>query len=358
LQGFANAALLAIWAAGDQVFIGVMGGEAESPRYSMAHSANLVPWRVGVFYLVSVVLVSLIVPSDDSRLLGSSSSAASPFVIAVQNAGIKGVPDLINACMIIGITAIALESIFLPSRILRTMALQELIPSFLAKTDEKGRPRWALSITATVAIILTYMSLSGKYRHPSTFLSIPLLTENEYIAGGLEVLNWLISITSTSFFINWAIIAFTSFRFRAAAKAQKASIFNGPYGWKSPYWPLAPTTVLVISAFLLVCVLYLSIDGVVCNHSSLASNRALTAVSIQTQTGFTVYSFFSYNIGLVLILVSMILYKIILRTPWRDPAIADLVTGHRILTAHEIQELDAYYQRPMWRRVGTYLRMW
>jgi amino acid transporter len=139
-----------------------MGGEAASPRYSMAHSANLVPWRVGVFYLVSVVLVSLIVPSDDPHLLGSSSSAASPFVIAVQNAGIKGVPDLINACMIIGITAIALESIFLPSRVLRTMALQKLIPSFLAKTDEMGRPRWALSITAVVAIILTYMSLSGK----------------------------------------------------------------------------------------------------------------------------------------------------------------------------------------------------
>jgi amino acid transporter len=54
----------------------------------------------------------------------------------------------------------------------------------------------------------------------------------------------------------------------------------------------------------------------------------------------------------------MVLYKIILRTPWRDPAMADLVTGHRMLTAPEIQELDAYYQRPMWRRLGTYLRMW
>ena len=115
LQGLANAALLAIWAAGDQGFIGVMGGEAESPRYSMAHSANLVPWRVGVLYLVSVVLISLIVPADDSCLLGSSSSAASPLVIAVQNAGIKGIPDVINARMIIGVTAIALESIFLPS---------------------------------------------------------------------------------------------------------------------------------------------------------------------------------------------------------------------------------------------------
>ncbi|OQD90029.1 hypothetical protein PENANT_c002G11135 [Penicillium antarcticum] len=94
--GFANASLLAIWATGDEVFIGVMGGEAKSPRYSIAHLANLVPWRVGVFYLVSVVLVSLIVLLDDSSLLGASSSATSLFVIAVQNAGIKGVPDLIN----------------------------------------------------------------------------------------------------------------------------------------------------------------------------------------------------------------------------------------------------------------------
>lgn len=138
-----------------------MGGEAKSPRWSMAHSANLIPWRVGVFYLVSVVLVSLIVPSNDENLLGGSGASASPFVIAVQQAGIKGVPDFINACMIIGVAAIAMESIFLPSRILRTMALQKLLPSFIANVDEKGRPRWALAITTVVAVILTYMSLSG-----------------------------------------------------------------------------------------------------------------------------------------------------------------------------------------------------
>lgn len=138
-----------------------MGGEAKSPRFSMAHSANMVPWRVGIFYLVSVALVSIIVPSDDGRLLGGSGVAASPFVIAVDNAGIKGVPDVINVCMIIGILAISLECIYLPSRILRTMALQKLVPAFIAKVDDKGRPRWALLITSVLGVILTYMSLSG-----------------------------------------------------------------------------------------------------------------------------------------------------------------------------------------------------
>lgn len=129
----------------------------------MAHAANVVPWRVSVFYMVSAVLVSVIVPSSDSRLLGGSGAAASPFVIASADAGIKGVPDIINACMIIGILAIALECIYLPSRILRTMALQKLIPEVIADVDESGRPRWALLITGVVGVVLTYMSLSGTY---------------------------------------------------------------------------------------------------------------------------------------------------------------------------------------------------
>ncbi|KAL4952321.1 amino acid permease/ SLC12A domain-containing protein [Aspergillus filifer] len=316
--GFANAALLAVWAVGDQIYVGVLGGEAESPRWSMAHAANVVPWRVSVFYMVSVVLVSVIVPSSDDRLLGGSGSAASPFVIAASNAGVKGVPDIINACMITGIMAIALECIYLPSRILRTMALQKLIPSFIANVDDQGRPRWALSITAVVGVVLTYISLNG---------------------SGYEVLNWFISITSASFFINWAITAFTSFRFRATVKAQNMHLFKESYSWQSPLWPLAPATVMLISVLLLVCLLYAAIEPV-------------------GGGGFTAYNFFTYILGILVIVVPTALYKIILRTPWRNPATADLVTGRRLVSAEEILLLDKHYSQPVWRRVGTYMKLW
>lgn len=144
-----------------------MGGEAKNPRYSMAHASTLVPLRVGFMYLVCVIFIGILVPSNDSRLLGASGSAASPFVIAVLDAGIKGVPDLINVCIIIGLLAIALESIYLPSRVMRNMALQGLIPSSLAKCDDKGRPRAALLITSIVGVVMTYMSLSSKYTFDS-----------------------------------------------------------------------------------------------------------------------------------------------------------------------------------------------
>ena len=66
--------------------------------------------------------------------------------------------------MILGVLAISAEAVYLASRVLRTMALQKLIPQSMAKVDSKGRPRWALAITIAVSIALTYIALSGECR--------------------------------------------------------------------------------------------------------------------------------------------------------------------------------------------------
>jgi len=140
-----------------------MGGEAHFPRWSLSRSANMVPTRLGFIYILSIIFIGLLVPSDDHRLLSGSGITASPFVVAVVDAGIPGLPSVINICMIIGVLAIALECIYLPSRILRTMALQGFIPQYIANVDAKGRPRWALAITAVVALLCTYIGLSSEF---------------------------------------------------------------------------------------------------------------------------------------------------------------------------------------------------
>lgn len=58
--------------------------------------------------------------------------------------------------------SIAAESIYIASRILRAMAHQEIIPSFMAKVHRGGQPFWAVGITIVVAVVLTYINLSGK----------------------------------------------------------------------------------------------------------------------------------------------------------------------------------------------------
>lgn len=141
-----------------------MGGEATIPRYSMAHATKLVPIRVSTVYMLSIVFITILVPSDDPRLFGGSGdTSASPFVIALNHAGITGLPDFLNAVIMIGIVAIAVESIYIASRILRAMSAQGLIPKFISRVDSAGRPRWALFITITIAVMLTYINLSGQY---------------------------------------------------------------------------------------------------------------------------------------------------------------------------------------------------
>ncbi|CZR61357.1 related to amino acid transport protein GAP1 [Phialocephala subalpina] len=317
-KGFANSALLGIWAMGDQVFTGIMGGEAKSPRYSMAHATKLVPIRVSVTFMLSIAFISILVPEDDPRLFGGSDTAASPFVIALDHAGIKGLPDFLNVVIMIGIAAIAVESIYISSRVLRAMAAQGLIPSFIARVDSTGRPRWAVAITVMVAVILTYMNLS---------------------ATGTTVFTWLVSITSSSFFIVWFVICITSWRFRAALKAQNDQLFTEVYAHRTWAWPIPVVWLFAGSTVLLVSCIYIG----------------LYPIGVSTPS---VYYFFEYMIGVVIVLTFTIGYKIIYKTKIRDPKTADLKTGRRTLGKEEIDMLNEYYSRSTLKRFWTYVQLW
>ncbi|KIW90176.1 1-pyrroline-5-carboxylate dehydrogenase [Cladophialophora bantiana CBS 173.52] len=239
--GFANAALLATWVVGDQVFIGIIGGEAKSPRFSMAHATKLVPFRVNSIHMISIGFITVLVPSNDPQLLGGSGIAASPFVIAIQDSGIPGIVSLLNPGMMCGVLAIAAESVYISSRVLRTLAHRKLIPELLARVDSQGRPRWG------------YIN---HLRHASA----PRLHSS-------------ISITSASYFI----IAFTNRRFHCALEAQNDALFKELYAWKSSLWPLAPGWLITISPLLLGCCIAAGID--------------------LSGAGFTPSNFFEYIIG-------------------------------------------------------------
>jgi amino acid permease len=55
------------------------------------------------FYIGGVTIIGLLVPSNDPRLSlisGHGTAAASPFVIAINHAGIKALPSIINAALL------------------------------------------------------------------------------------------------------------------------------------------------------------------------------------------------------------------------------------------------------------------
>ncbi|KAL4966281.1 amino acid permease/ SLC12A domain-containing protein [Aspergillus stella-maris] len=317
-KGFGNSVLLAILAIGDNTFTGFLAGESKSPRLSVAHAVFLIPIRVSVFYLISVALIGILISPDNENLLGSSGVASSPFVIAINQAGIPGLPDFLNVAIIFAVAAIAAESFFIASRILQSMAHQGLIPAWVSKVDSRGRPRISLGITAILCITLTYINLSGE---------------------GITVFNWLSQIASTGYFMVWLVIGITSFRFRAALRAQGDGLFGEVYAWKCSIWPVPPGWLVVCCGFYIGTSFYL----------------ALYPIGSDTPTA---YYFFQYMFGTILIVFSAVAYKLIYRTKIRDPATVDLQTGRRPLGVEEVKELDEYAAMPAWRKFVSFVQLW
>jgi amino acid transporter len=87
------------------------------------------------FYLISLLLVGLLVPYTVPRLLNGATSAdakASPFVLAMTNAGIRGLPSLFNAIIMIAVLSVGNSSIYGSSRTLAALAEQHQAPRILA----------------------------------------------------------------------------------------------------------------------------------------------------------------------------------------------------------------------------------
>ncbi|KAH8892836.1 amino acid permease [Thozetella sp. PMI_491] len=316
-KGYGTTVLILVSAIGDNTFTGFLAGETVSPRYSVGHAAFLVPIRVVVVYSLSAIFIGLLVSPVDERLFGGSGVAASPFTIAIDNAGIPGLPHLLNAVILFAVASIGAESIYVASRILRTMAFQGLIPKWVAKVDKKGRPANSLGVTSLLVLLLTYINLS---------------------ANGTTVFNWIIQITVIGYFMVWVFIAITSFRFRAALKAQNDGLLSETHAWKSTFWPLPPLWLL------LNCTFFLGSFGLLTKHQDVDTPSA--------------YYFFQYMFGFILILVCGIGYKIIMRTKLRDLKEVDLQTGRRPLTVAEINMLDDYNALPRWRKFVTFVQLW
>jgi amino acid transporter len=59
--------------------------------------------RILLFYIGGVLVIGLLVPSNDPGLaLGNGTAAASPFVIAIKRSGIKALPGVSFVSFVLG----------------------------------------------------------------------------------------------------------------------------------------------------------------------------------------------------------------------------------------------------------------
>lgn len=121
--------------------IGVIFGEAPEPKKIIPSATRQVFLRIGVVYILGVFLIGICVsPFDPDLAGGQGNAAASPFVIAFKNAGIKVLPDFVNACLLFFVGGAANSNVYLSSRSLYGLARDGMAPKWFLKLNRFGVP--------------------------------------------------------------------------------------------------------------------------------------------------------------------------------------------------------------------------
>ncbi|OAP57211.1 hypothetical protein AYL99_07949 [Fonsecaea erecta] len=208
-HGFCTVFVTASFAFGGTELTGLAAAEAQNPRKEIPKATRQVVWRICIFYLINLFLIGLIVPENSPLYNGpGAESRHSPFVIAIELAGIKALPSIFNAMILISVMSVANSCTFASTRTFQALAQHGMGPKLFAYVDKKGRP-----------LVVTLLQL--------LFGCLAFLNLDKN--GGGNVFNWLLALSGLSSFFIFGSIAVAHIRFRAAWKYQGHSVDELPF---------------------------------------------------------------------------------------------------------------------------------
>lgn len=224
---WASVLVTAVFAFMGTELVGIMVGEAANPRRNIPRAIKLTFYRIVVFYLVSIFLLGLCVPYNDSGLVFASkagtSAAASPFVVAISNAGIAKLNHVINACLFIFIVSGSNSDMYIATRALYGLASQGLTPCprLLMHTNRWGIPYVSLLITGAFGL-LSLFSIS---------------------ASSATVFGYFVSVVSVMGLLAWGCILVLHISFVRGMEAQHIDaaqlVYRAPWRPYGSYVALA-----------------------------------------------------------------------------------------------------------------------
>ncbi|EAT87071.1 hypothetical protein HBI56_140250 [Parastagonospora nodorum] len=287
----------ALWAASFCVvgpeYISMVSGEAKRPRVYIKSAFKTVYFRFGAFFILGALCVGVVCAYNDPELVsvltaGESSAAASPYVIAMKNLNINGLPHLVNALLITSIFSAGNTYTYCATRSLYSLAIEGRAPKFLRKCTKNGVPIYCFAVVM-IFPFLSFLNLSD---------------------SASKVLTWLTNIITAGGLINYIIMCITYICFFRACKAQGLDRKTLPYtGYFQPYGTYIALAFEVVVVFV---------------------------YGYSTFTGkFSIESFFTYYTMLILAPILFIFWKVLHKTKFIPASQVDLVWDAPLIDAYE-----------------------
>ena len=229
--GFITVFMIAGFSFQGSELIGVTAGEAQDPEKSIPKAIKQTFWRLFLFYILAVVVISFLIPYNDPTLMTAGADhdvSVSPFTTVFQNAGLTSAATIMNVIILTAIISACNASMYSATRVLWHLGKTKQAPHIFSKINKNGTPFVALAATSLVGCAFFAVS---------------------FLDSGV-VFTWLVNVSSLAGFTAWFTIALSHYRFRRAYIKQGKDLKDLPY--KSKFFPWAPLIALALVSIVIV----------------------------------------------------------------------------------------------------------
>ncbi|KAI4762456.1 putative amino acid permease [Aureobasidium sp. EXF-3400] len=309
-EGFCAALWSASFCVVGPEYISMVAAEAKRPRTYIKAAFKTVYWRFGIFFIGGALAAGIVVAHNDPELVaivsgtgeGGGTAAASPYVIAMKNMGIVGLPHFVNALLVTSIFSAGNTYTYCATRSLYGMAVEGRAPGIFRKTTKNGVPIFCFFFV----------------------MLFPCLSFLQISSGSNKVLTWLVNLITAGGIINYITMTVTYIFFWRAMKAQGVDRKLLPYcGWFQPW-----SAYIGLAWMIMIVTCY--------GYTSFAP--------------WSVDNFFIYYTMIFLAIVTFSFWKVFKKTKLQKPATTDLVWERPAIDAYEATFLEP--PNSFWREIA------
>ncbi|EOM76120.1 aromatic amino acid transport protein AroP [Rhodococcus rhodnii LMG 5362] len=166
-NGFAGVAaglLVVAFAFGGIEIVTIAAAESHDPRRAIATAVRSVVWRIGVFYLGSVLIMVLVLPWE------GADEGNGPFVAVLERANLPGVAGFMELVVVIALLSAFNANIYATSRMAFSLSRRGDGPKIMTQLSRSGVPRNAVLLS----VFFGFVSVLLNWWLPDQLLGILL----------------------------------------------------------------------------------------------------------------------------------------------------------------------------------------
>ncbi|TXC98631.1 amino acid permease [Streptomyces sp. ISID311] len=153
-------------------------GESEDPERAVTKATKSVIWRVGIFYLGSILVVVSLLPWNSPAIAKNGS-----YVAALDSIGIPHAGQIMNVIVLTAVLSCLNSGLYTASRMAFSLGQRGDAPKAFARTNSRGVPQAAI----VASVLFGFIAVGFNYLWPTTVFQFLLNS-----SGAVALFVWLV----------------------------------------------------------------------------------------------------------------------------------------------------------------------